>query len=305
MAKKSSNQRLKAYFFLLINTLCWGAALVIVKPAFDVTTPFRFLLYRYLLALPLSLPFIWHYRKHFTLSTLQTITKLELIGTTLALGLLYAGLALTSSIEASFLTTTTPIFIVLAGVLFLKERQEKRESLGLFLAFIGTVFLTITPTITQDFSLSSASLTGNILIIGQNVATAWYFILAKRSYKHLPKLFVTSVSYAIGILTFGALSAWEAGSLSQLYQAVQLDLQAISVVWASFYMAVFGSIIGLTAYIKGQDGIEASEASIFWYLQPFVFVPLGFILLNETVTLSQIMAMGLVLLGILIAEKRR
>lgn len=303
--KKRTQSRWLSYLFLLINTICWGAALIVVKPAFDVTTPFRFLMYRYALALPLSLPLLFTYRKHVNSDNLKIITVLELIGTTLSLGLLYAGLSKTSAIEASFLTTTTPIFVVLAGVLILKERQEKRETLGLLIAFIGTVALTVLPTIKQNFVLSTQSLWGNLLIIAQNIATALYFVLAKRWYKNLPKLFVTTISFVIGLVSFFILSLVEAGSLSNFVTLTAYDLQHTSVLWASFYMAVFGSIIGLTAYIKGQDGIEASEASLFWYLQPLVFVPLGIFFLAETISLSQLLALVTILIGVLIAEKRK
>lgn len=304
MPKKRSQSRLTSYAFLLINTICWGAALIVVKPAFETTTAFRFLLYRYALAIPLSLPLLWKYRAFFNSKNIRIITVIELIGTTLALGLLYAGLERTTAIEASLLTTTTPIFVVLAGMLFLKENQEKREWFGLLLAFLGTILLTVIPTLNSGFQLSSSSLIGNLLIIGQNIATAIYFILAKRWYKMLPPLFVTTVSYFIGFVSFLALSYFEATSISLLVNRMTFDISHLTVLWASFYMALFGSIIGLTAYIKGQEGVEASEASLFWYLQPLVYLPLGFLLLQETINFSQVLSLCIIFIGVLVAEKR-
>ena len=58
MAKKS-NQRLQSYFLLLVNTVVWGAALIMVKPALEYTTPFRYLLYRYLIASIAAIPIIF------------------------------------------------------------------------------------------------------------------------------------------------------------------------------------------------------------------------------------------------------
>lgn len=69
-------------------------------------------------------------------------------------------------------------------------------------------------------------------------------------------------------------------------------------------MAVFGSIVGLTAYIQGQDGIESSEASLFWYLQPLIAIPLAFIVLGEKALPLQWLGLGLVLIGVAIAERR-
>jgi len=304
---KKKSARLTSYSWLLLNAVVWGAALIIIKPAFAVTTPFRFLFYRYLLAVLFSLPWLiifWEKHKKNFKKNISKILPLEILGTTIVLSLLYFGLDRTSAIEASLLTTTTPIFITLMGIFILKEKQELHESFGLAIAFIGTILLTILPVITNG-GLQSISLTGNLLIIGQNLAAAFYFVLAKKHYHKMSKLFVTTISFNIGLVSFFFLSLFEAGaSMTHFIQSIQVDLSHQSVWIASIYMAIFGSIIGLTAYIKGQDGIEASEASLFSYLQPLIYLPLGFIMLGEQVTLIQVTLLGLILFGVFFAEKR-
>ncbi len=317
--KKSAQIRLKSYFFLLINTITWGLALIIVKPSLEFTTPFRYLLYRYVIAAICSIPILLYYwpKVKNKLSAIKKVVYVEFFGTAVSLGLLYVGLSKTSAIEASFLTTTTPIFVVLAGILYLREKEETHEWLGLAVAFLGTSILTMLPVILNGMSPKGLSLEGNLLIILQNVAYAIAMVLAKKHYKELPKLFVTGISFYFGIAVFLLLSLIEIGIsgssssginistiFGQLFQAVRGDLTHQSVWLASGYMAIFGSIIGLTAYIKGQDGIEASEASLFSYLQPLVFVPAGILLLQETVHPLQIFAMTLILLGVYLAEKR-
>lgn len=297
-----------SYGFLLVNAICWGAALIVVKPALEYTTPFRFLLYRYAIASLLSVGFIWHYWhqiKH-KIQTLQTITQLELIGLTLTLALLYTGLNQTSAIEASLITTTTPIFITLGGIWFLREKQERHEWWGLGLALLGTLGLILMPLWQRSGLNQNFSLAGNLFVIGQNLTTAAYFVLAKKYYRHWPKLFVAGISFWIGCLSFLVLSLaeinWQPGLF---WQAIWQDWHQPAVILASLYMAIFGSIIGLTAYIKGQNGIEASEASVFWYLEPLVYLPLGVLWLGEKINLSQMIALGLIVSGVILAETRR
>ena len=69
-------------------------------------------------------------------------------------------------------------------------------------------------------------------------------------------------------------------------------------------MAIFGSVIGLIAYIKGQDKIEASEASLFSYLQPLIYLPLGVLLLKENISPQQLIGLGLIIIGVITAEKK-
>lgn len=229
---------------------------------------------------------------------------LEIIGTTVSLAILYIGLDKTTALETGLITNTLPVFITIGGVLFLREKENRYEWAGLLIAFTSTVLLTLEPLFSGE-SLSFQSLEGNILIVVYNILTALYFLKAKRTYKKIPKFFVTTISFYVGLISFFFLSLWELrGASSQFLNIVANDFTHIEVWGISLYMAIFGSIIGLTAYIKGQDGIEASEASILSYLQPIIYIPLSFFFLQENISLFQIVSVLFIFGGVLIAEKR-
>ncbi len=301
------SKRAIAYIFLLINVITWGAALPIVKLGLGPTTPFRFLFYRYALAVLFTLPILFYYwpklknKSHL----IGTIIGLELLGTTTGLSFLYIGLDRTSSLEASLIATTTPIFITLGGIWFLKEKEERHEWIGLALAFIGTLLMTFLPGFLRGEALFSGSFIGNALVFVNNIIAAIYFVLAKNHLRKIPKLFATTIGFYVGLVTFAILAIVELhGDVFSLYRNIRIDLTYPSVWFISLYMATFGSIIGLTAYIKGQDEIEASEAGLFGYLQPLVYIPLSYLLFKEGVSLLQIASLGIVLIGVIVAEKR-
>lgn len=302
-------KRFQAYFFLIITTITWGAFLPIVKFGFNGSeiTPFRYLFYRFTLAGLLSIPIIVYYLKRIKhkWQAIKTIILLELIETSMALACLYIGLHQTSALETNLITTSLPLFVIFGGIIFLKEKQEKNEWLGLLLALIGTSLIALEPLLVGNDHFSG-SMMGNLLVIGHNILTAIYLILAKKHYRKLPKLFVSSVSFFVGLVTFGLLSLVEANfSFGKLSQSIQTDLSSILVWGVIFYAAIFGSIIGLTAYIKGQNEIEASEASLFNYLQPVIYMPLGYFLLKELVTPLQVISLIIVVIGVYIAQKKK
>ncbi|NCN87664.1 MAG: EamA family transporter [Candidatus Pacebacteria bacterium] len=310
MAKKR-NSRLQSYFFLLINTIVWGAALIVVKPALEYTTPFRYMLYRYLIATIAAIPIILLILKNISKKQLKKvklkqIILLEALGSGLALAALYSGLKFTSALEANLLTTTVPIFVTLGGIFLLKEKQERNEWIGLIIAFIGTLILTLAPIFSLNGQFTQFSIWGNLLILLHNIINLFYFPLAKRVYQGAPKLLISGISFYIGLVFFIPLVMFELGSPNPmtLINTMISELQNFSVLWAAFYMAIFGSIIGLTAYIKGQEGIEASEASLFWYLQPLIYIPLGYIMLNEKINTIQVVSLLVIFIGVFIAEKR-
>lgn len=302
------SKRKRAYLLLLINTIVWGAFLPIVKWGFNESdiTPFRFLLYRLALAAVLSIPLIRHYWPKLKKKgqAVWRISALELLGTTLALAFLYAGLNRGSALETNLIASALPVFIVVGGVLFLGEKLHRQEKLGLLLAFSGAMIL-ISEPLWQGQNQQAGSLLANFFIIIYNLLTAAYLLLAKKYYKRLPKFFVVGVSFVVGALSFALLSLWEMNfDHLALLRVIAQDLSDPRIVIVVLYAAVFGSLIGLTTYIKGQDGIEASEASLFNYLQPAVYIPLGVLLLGESLWWWQLAALGVIIYGVYLASKR-
>lgn len=293
--------RVKAYLALFTMAVIWGAALPIVKPSLDYVSPFQFLFFRYLIAAPLTLPVFIYYLLKLKLKgkILLKIFALEFLGTPLLLPILYFGLQRTSSLEASLIGAAGPIFVVLGGIIFLHEKEETKEWKGLTLSFIGTLILVLEPLITGKNHSASFSFSGNLLILTYNLIYTIYVLLAKKIYKTIPKLFVTSFSYFISLISLYLL-------LLFLGQSASITLLAIpSVGLASGYMAIFGSIVALTLFLYGQNLIEASEASLFTYLQGIIAIPFAYLMLNESVNFPQLIAIIIIAAGIFIGLYRQ
>lgn len=293
-----SKKRKLAYLALLINTIVWGAAAPIVKPALLATTPERYLFYRFLIAAIVSLPFFIPLFRKTKLrgSIIVKIVLLELLGTTTLLWLIYRALNLTTAIEASFIYSTSPLFVTLAGVLFLRERQSKIEWTGLFVALAGTLLFTVSPIINGGIKFNS--LTGNVIIVLQNILWAAYLVLAKRVYRAIPKLLITGISFWVGLTSFFLLSL-PSGNPLMLFAS---EMAIPSVFFAVVYMAIFGSIVGATLYLFGQNLIEISEASIFTYAQALVALPLSIFWLGEKLTPVMILGAFVIALGVYLGE---
>lgn len=302
-----TRERKIAYLALIGNMVLWALAIPIAKRGFaDGLTPTTFLLGRYALALPLSLPIILALRRKasvraaFIPKTLFKVVLLEILGTVISLLLLYEGVARTTAVEASLIAITWPIFVTIGGVLWLKEKEELHEFLGLILAIAGTTILVVKPLV--NGTSFSANIIGNLLIVGQNISIAIYYLAAKKVYAPLNKWAVTHLSFWVGIIGFALLSFFDGSPLSALSQVITnpspWPLTAI------IYMAVAGSILGLTLYLIGQDKIEASEAAVFTYLEPVISIPAAMLLLRESVGPLEILGAAIIALGVYLVEVR-
>jgi drug/metabolite transporter (DMT)-like permease len=135
----------------------------------------------------------------------------------------------------------------------------------------------------------------------QNLVWAGYLVAAKKVYRKLPKPGVTAISFLVGTVTFFLLSLPQGNPPA----AVAADWQIPAVQLAIWYMAIFGSIIGATTYLVGQNLIEVSEATVFTYAQAVVAVPAAMLLLGERLSPAAVIGIAVVAIGVYLTEKRR
>jgi len=295
-----------AYFYLLVNAALWGLAVPFVKTGYQYgLTPIQFLLGRYFFASIFSLPIFYYHLKRTPKSQrsklpLLKIIPLELLGTLVAFLLLYQGINLTSAVEASLLSITWPIFTTIGGVIFLKEKEERHEAIGLLIAVLGTIMLSVVPLFNKG---PNGSLKGNLLIFLFTLVTSVYLLLIKRAYKNLNKWLIVSIGFYVNLLVFFIVALVQDQSPLNLVVSLFQNPSPWPLI-ATLYMATLGSIVALTFYLHGQDKIEASEAAMFTYLEPIFSIPAVIILLNQYPKPLEIFSFILIVIGVYLAEKR-
>lgn len=295
-----TKSRTLAYSALLINALIWGSAFPIVKPVFQFLTPLQFLYLRFLTAGLISLPiFLYYYFKiRPKISYILKVLLVEVLGLALPLIVLYEGLSRTSALEASLIGSTGPIFVVLGGIWFLHEHENKREWQGLGLSLLGSLILVVEPMFRGGVDTSSST-TGNLYILGYNILYTVYVLAVKKIYKTKPPLYLGSLTYLLTTLIYG-LILFSQNSLPS-YELLAMSNVLIPVL----YMAIPGGILAFALYLYAQSKIEVSEANLFIYLNGIVAIPAAYFLLGEKPTLVNILAIFIIAYGVMRAELRK
>ncbi len=293
------SKRALAYALLLLNTVLWGLSPPIIKKALDFVTINQFLFGRYLLASLIFVPIYFianRGKKDLRHQNWPLLIFLALLGTPLTLIPLYEGLKLTSSLETAILAATTPIMVILGSRLFLREKVTANEKVGLFVALLGTLILIFEPALTTGFTLTF-SLLGNLLIIASNLIWTAFLLITKKV-KADPDQ-ISFVSYLTSVPVFLILLLLESP-----LKIIQTNPGHPFALFGILYMAIFGSVIAFWAYTKGQALIEASEASVFTYLQPIFTFPLAYFWLGESISSLGIFACLLIATGVYFSEYR-
>jgi drug/metabolite transporter (DMT)-like permease len=290
------NKRLLAYLLLTLTAAIWGVAGPVIKHTLQFIPPFTFLFWRFLIASAIFLPFFIFVarREKETLKTLLPIVPIGFLGIPLCLSFVFLGFERTTALDGTILASLAPIFIVLAGVFFLKEKVTKIEATGLAIAIAGSVVMISQPLL-EGGVFAQKNLIGNLLIIVSDLVWTAYVILSKVEFKKHSPFIITAASFFTGLVAIFPLAILEN----------RLQIPNYSALWGLLYMVILSSVVAYFAFEAGLRLIEASEATLFAYLQPIFAAPVAIFWLGEKITPPFLMGAAIIALGIFLSEFRR
>jgi drug/metabolite transporter (DMT)-like permease len=298
--------RHKAYLYLLISSLIWGIGGAVIKFTLTYFNTVTFLSYRFLLTSLILIPLllILHPRIFQTLSLLKPRDWLwfilgSLLGSSIQIGILFQGFDLTTALDATLISSLTPVFVTIGSFWFLHEHITKQERTGLILAVIGSLIIILQP-IWETGHLLSGSLIGNLLVLLANIVWMVYVIISKKELRHhyTPLLLTTSMFFWGFISIFICLLLTQ--SPADIY--INLTRAPVSAHLGVIYMALFSGALAYFLYQNAQKTIETSEANIFTYLQVLVTVPLAYLWLHEPITSTFIVGSLVIAGGVALSE---
>ncbi|UTN06034.1 EamA family transporter [Flavobacterium bizetiae] len=197
---------------------------------------------------------------------------------------------------ASVINALTPILIFLGSIMFGLQKMSIRGFVGVIIGFSGVVF------IFKDGL-------GSFL----------------------------DADYRTGVMFMGlAILAWAAGTiytkthvnksnnitLNLFYQftmasCIQLVLASIfspnpdfnswgsKSIFAALYLSIFGSVIAFFCYNYALKHVTAVQVSILSYINTIIAVFLGWLLLDEVITIDFVIATALIILGVFIVNYKK
>ncbi len=295
--------RLKAYIYLLIVVVIWGVAPSVIKFALAEIPPFSFLTYRFFITVAALLPFyIVSKQKGLNIKTLPDILLASFLASTATLGLLFYGENLTTSLDASLISATSPIFAIVIGALLLHEHVTKREKIGIIITTLGTLLIAFQSYF--EFGAPAVhSIYGNNLIFLSNLTFALSLFVSKNALRKGTSPFTLMfMMFVVGLVTIIPFAYFESGNFSFIFDALTLSWPVHASV---VYMAFFSGAIAYYLYQKAQKTIETSEAAVFLYLQPLVTAPVGVLWLHEKITAPYIVGSVIIALGVFLAEWKK
>ena len=260
-------------------TIFWGGSFIATKVALKELSPFTLLILRFgiggLLLLLAQLYRDRNFFKAFSGKDWLHIILLAIVGVSGHTLLQAYGLLYTTAIDTSWIVAGYPIFITIAGRLFLGEIITVRKIAGIMLGFVG-VSLVISKGECSFSLLRSASTLGDLLILAS--AFTWTaFTVGGRGFlsRFSPLASITPIM-VVGFLTAlpfsGGTEGWNI--------LFHLSFSA----WASvLFLGVFCSGLAFLFWYSALEKRESSMIGVYLYLEPFVTVVGAYLFLGETI----------------------
>ncbi|CAN1548510.1 RhaT Permeases of the drug/metabolite transporter (DMT) superfamily [Rhabdaerophilaceae bacterium] len=286
----------RPFFLMIFTTLFWGGNVVAGRLAVGEVSPMAIVFLRWLIAFFLLAAIAWRpisaeYRQ--MLPHWPMVLLMGVFGYTGFNALYYSAAHHTSATNIAIIQGSTPIVILLLGLVVFRNRLTVLQLVGAILTMIG-VFVcasrgAVSVITTLDFNR------GDLWLLIASIMYAFYTLLLRKRPACSP-------------LTFFA--AMAAGATLSAIPLLAYEVMQGKLLWPGLkgwliiaYIAILPSLLCQIAYIRGVELLGAGRASIFYNLVPIFGVFLAALLLWEWPTLTDVIALALVIGGILVAER--
>ncbi len=234
--------------------------------------------------------------KKFKKVSWKYLIAIGLIGGSIAFLLFFTGLKLTTGGRAGFLQKTLPIYVTIFAFLFLKEKITKKQVFALIIMFIGIIVLT-SSQIDPAIFWSDPSL-GDLLIIFATVLWAIEYTVSKYTIIKKESIFVVT----FGRMFFGAIILFAIAVLwDKIYLLFELTAQQLFNIYISTIILFYYVFL----WYLSMKYINVSKAATLLLLAPVISLLLGMMILNEPVSMIQLIGSALILIGAYVVSKSK
>ena len=279
------------YLALMFAHIIWGGNFVVAKVTLQEFPPMTLALLRFALASLLLAPFFLAETKKVKVDK-KDLPKLIAIGVlmiTLNITFFLQGIGKTAVTDAAILTLVIPIFSVLLGWWFLKEKVYLINLLGVALGLLGALTVIGLPKIFAG-SFSPQALLGNVLIILASLSWVLGATVSKTLLNKYSSLAVTAIAFLIGTITFFIPAAAE-----YIQNPAWVNSVTVLGLLGLAYMTLLSSISAYFLFEWGLAKTTLNTADLFQYIEPFVATALAIFILGEQV--SKTFVLGALLIG--------
>ena len=292
---KDNKPQIKTVWKLFFAVIVWGLSFIATKQALIEVRPVVIVFLRQLLGI-LFLAFVIIKQKK---SFIVDLRKEKWIFALAAIACFHlwiqvTGLQWTTASNTGWIIGITPVFMVIMGLLFFKEKITSTQTTGIVISFLGLLFLVSK----GDFSsLDFIKNKGDLLIITSSITWSVYSLASKKATLTLSPALTTFYLFVIVAIMIAPFTI----NQQNISDVVNLSANG----WGSIlFLGIFCSGVAYTLWAQALSEMDASRVGAFLYLEPFVTFFGSWLLLDEQITFIMLLS-GLIIIGGVVLVNRK
>lgn len=228
-------------------------------------------------------------KEHVPPRDLLLLAGAAMIGVLFNQGCFIIGVSYTSPGEASLITTTMPMWVMILAWLILREPITGKKICGILLGAAGALILVLGNL--KSGSRGSNPILGDFIVLAAQFSYALYLTLYRNFIRKYS--LVTLMKWMFLAATIVALPSTSTLLLST-------DWSAISIFeWSGIaYVVAAGTFLAYICIMIGQKNLRPTIVGIYNYVQPVVAMFVGIFLGLDTITPLKLFAIGMIFSGV-------
>ena len=216
--------------------------------------------------------------------------RVGLLGIALTYVFNYAGLARSSGTAGSLIMASEPVWIAVLAVIFLRERMTAARLTGIVLGLSGAVIVVLSAK-SAGASNPQTALLGNALLVLSLLFEAGAVLTVKGLTKRYTGTVVVVYEFLIGALLLVPAAIYETATTGTLHPT--------NAAWGAFaYLMIACTLIPYPLWFHLLETTDASDLTLFIFLQPVIGAIVGVVALHEPFTAGAAIGAMLVLIGV-------
>lgn len=229
-------------------------------------------------------------KEHVPAGDLLKLAGAAMLGILFNQGSYISGVGLTSPGEASIITTTMPMWVMILAAIILKEPITLKKAGGIAVGGAGALLL-VYGAGTSESHVGDNPVLGDILVFCAQFSYALYLTLYKNFIKKYSLVTLMKWMFlfaAIGLAPFSVKTI------------IAADWSAVtaSEAWCSAYVVLFGTFFAYICIMTGQKALRPTLVGIYNYVQPIVATSVGIWLGLDHLTIIKCIAIVLIFTGV-------
>ena len=197
-----------------------------------------------------------------------------------------------SAANGTIILASIPLFTIVMEVIWYKTPVGFNKGLGVLVSMLG-VILVIGNSITIETDINE--IIGIFLMLGAAISWAVYSMISKGFDPKIPTITITAYQ-----MLYGTIFLYP----TTIVEKFQWQMVSGLTIFSVLYLAILCSALGCFLYLYSLKELGASNTNVYINLMPFVGVFGAFVILGESLSLTQYLGGAVIVFGVYLVNQK-